>query len=419
MKEENLRKNVIWNTIGVFTLSLTSFFYSLILVRLCDLSVTGIWSYAFAIACTCVTIASFGGRTYQVTDAKSDLPTYTYISSRYITVTFTLLIVIAFIIFKGLTFSRSIVIFLLCVFKFCEELSDVYYGILQKNNKLYVVGKSMFYKSIINMILFFIGVEISRNLLLPVCLILINNFLFIYLYDRRLALKCEKVKKIIKKEKYIKYFKDNLVICIFLFLATFLVNCPKYVMQMQLSDELQGIYNILVLPATAVSLIGSFIINPLLVNISNDYASGNIKNIKSKSNKIILTLLIFGIIACIGGYFLGRPVLKLIYQYDIKNYIFEFLLIIIGCTFYTISTVLSMILISTRKLISQLVFNLVLSVFSYILCLFLIKNYSVSGGIYAYLITMTLRFIVYTIMINTIRGGNCEKKENSSCSCKQ
>ena len=49
MQTSNMKKNVIWNTIGVFTLSLTSFIYSLILVRLCDLSITGIWSYVFEI----------------------------------------------------------------------------------------------------------------------------------------------------------------------------------------------------------------------------------------------------------------------------------------------------------------------------------------------------------------------------------
>ena len=68
--KNNFKKNFIWNTIGVFSISLTSFVYSLILVRLCELSISSVWSYAFAVACTDVTIDSFGGRTYQVTDVK-------------------------------------------------------------------------------------------------------------------------------------------------------------------------------------------------------------------------------------------------------------------------------------------------------------------------------------------------------------
>ncbi len=414
MKDNSLKKNIIWNTIGVFTLSLTSFVYSLILVRLCNLSITGIWSYSFAIACTCVTLASFGGRTYQVTDVKNELSTFTYISARYMTVAATLVLVLGFVFIKGFSFDKALIIILLCIFKFCEELSDVYYGVLQKHNKLYVVGKSMFFKSVLNMLLFLIGTYFSRNLLLPVILILINNFLFIYLYDRRNALKLEKIDKKFNKTFYIKYFKDNLIICLFLFLATYLVNCPKYVMETYLSDELQGIYNILVLPATAVSLVGSFIINPLLVNISKDFAENKINNIKRISNRIIFILLGFGIITCLGGYILGRPVFQLIYNFDIKNYMFAFLLIIVGCTFYTISTVLSMILITTRKLISQLVLNVILAIFSYVLCVILIKNYSIQGGIYAYLITMFLRFIIYVFMVNLLKEKKNEEKTSAA-----
>lgn len=412
MKDKNMKKNVIWNTIGVFTLSLTSFVYSLILVRLCDLSITGVWSYCFAIACTSVVLASFGGRTYQVTDAKNTLPTFTYISSRYTTVAFTLILIICFVFIKGFDFNRGLIIILLCLFKFCEELSDVYYGVLQKHDKLYIVGKSMFFKSILNMILFLIGVYLTRNLLLPVILILLNNFLFIYLYDRRNALKLEKIKKVFNKEFYKKYFKDNLMICIFLFLATYLVNCPKYVMENYLSDEMQGIYNILVLPATAVSLIGSFIINPLLVNFSKDYADGRNNLIRKKSNKIVLILLLFGLVASIGGYLLGTPVLKIIYDFDLKNYMFGFILIIIGCTFYTISTVLSMVLITTRKLIPQLVFNVLLSIFAYVLCTVLIKNQDINGAIYSYLIIMLIRFIVYVIMVNLLKESKNEEEKS-------
>ena len=185
-------------------------------------------------------------------------------------------------------------------------------------------------------------------------------------------------------------------------------------METYLSDELQGIYNILVLPATAVSLVGSFIINPLLVNISKDFAENKINNIKRISNRIIFILLGFGIITCLGGYILGRPVFQLIYNFDIKNYMFAFLLIIVGCTFYTISTVLSMILITTRKLISQLVLNVILAIFSYVLCVILIKNYSIQGGIYAYLITMFLRFIIYVFMVNLLKEKKNEEKTSAA-----
>lgn len=419
MQTSNMKKNVIWNTIGVFTLSLTSFIYSLILVRLCDLSITGIWSYVFAIACTAATLAAFGGRTYQVTDAKNKISTYTYVSARYITVTIAFLLVLIFTIVKGFDLNKSIILILICVFKFFEEVSDVYYGILQKHDKLYIVGKSLFFKSLINMILFLLAIYFTKNLLFAVILIFINNFLFIYLYDRKEAIKLEKIEKITNNNFYKTYFKDNLIICLCLFLATYLVNCPKYVMEMFLSDEMQGIYNILVLPATAVTLIGSFIINPILVNISNYFSENKLKKIKTTANKIILVLMLFGLFGCIGGYLLGTPILKIIYAFDLNSYMKEFILIIIGCTFYTISSVLSMILITTRKLVSQLIFNVILGIISFGICVFFIKEYGVTGGAYSYILIMLVRFIGYTIFINMLGRCKYEKEKNITRISKQ
>ena len=84
-----------------------SFVYSLILVRLCELSISGVWSYAFAVACTAVTIASFGGRTYQVTDVKNELTTYTYVKARYLTVSLMLGIMLIFTALKGFNLKQS------------------------------------------------------------------------------------------------------------------------------------------------------------------------------------------------------------------------------------------------------------------------------------------------------------------------
>lgn len=413
MKKDNMKKNIIWNTIGVFTLSLTSFVYSFVLARFCSLSITGVWSYAFALACTMATLASFGGRTFQVTDSKNELSTYTYVSSRYTSVFIVLILSIFFIIIKNFDVNKSLIIISLCAFKFFEELSDVYYGILQKHDKLYIVGKSLFFKSIINIIIFMVSILFIKKLLPAVILILINNVLFFMFYDRKSALKEEHIEKKFIKNEYIKYFKNNLMICLILFMATYLVNCPKYVMANYLSNELQGIFNILVLPATAITLIGTFIINPLLVDISKYYKNGDIKQIKKISYKIISIIFLVGVIGVMLAILIGNPIYKLVFNFNLSSYMKEFIIIIFGCIFYTITMVLTSILITTRNLFSQLICNFMLLFISYVICNIFIKKYGIIGAAYAYLITMFIRFIIYTYFVIKIKEGKNEKKQNS------
>lgn len=410
---DNMKKNFIWNTIGVFTLSLTSFVYSFLLARFCNLSITGIWSYAFALACTMATLASFGGRTFQVTDAKNELSTYTYVSSRYFTVAIVFIFLIIYTIIKDFNFDKTLIIILLCSFKFFEELSDVYYGILQKHDKLYIVGKSLFFKSIINILLFFVCIMTTNSLLLAVIVILINNILFFILYDKRLALKEEKIERKIIKDHYIKFVKNNIMICLILFMSTYLVNCPKYIMANYMSNKIQGIFNILILPATAITLIGTFIINPLLVDISKNYKNGKIKQIKHISYKIILIILLCGILGATIAYFIGNPIYKIIFNFELSNYMKEFIVIIFGCVFYTITMVLTSILITTRNLVSQVILNLILLILAYIICNILIQRYGITGASYSYLIIMFIRTIIYIIFIKMIKEDKNEKKQNT------
>ena len=145
-------------------------------------------------------------------------------------------ITLIFAALKGFNLNKSLILILLFLFKFFDVLSDVYYGILQKNDRLYIVGKSMFFKSFINMIIFFIAILLTKDLLIAVIVILINNFLFFYFYDRRSALRLGEIEKNTNKEMFIKYFKSNLVICIVIFLSTYLVNCPKYLMEIFLRE---------------------------------------------------------------------------------------------------------------------------------------------------------------------------------------
>ena len=200
------------------------------------------------------------------------------------------------------------------------------------------------------------------------------------------------------------------MICLILFISTYLVNCPKYIMANYLSDEVQGIFNILMLPATAITLIGTFIINPLLVSISNDYVEGNIKKIKKISYKIILIITVCGILGALIAFIIGTPLYKLIFNFNLTNYMKEFIIIIFGCAFYTITMVLTSILITTRTIFVQIIFNIILLIFSYFICNIFIKQYGILGASYSYLIVMLIRFIVYVILIKMIKEIKNEKK---------
>lgn len=412
MKESyNIKKNIVWNTIGVLTISSTSLLYTLILTHFCNLKDVGIFSFAFSFACMMITLASFGGRTIHITDSNNNNSNISYIITKYITVLITFLIVLIYIAIKSYSITKTTLIIILCLFKFFEEISDVYYGVLQKENYLYKVGIFQTVKSIINIILFTLIIVFSKNIILSSSSILIVNILFALIIERHAAKTANNWKFEIKTKEIKNILYQNFYVCFFTFLTSYIISSPKYAIDKYLIDDMQAIFNIILMPATFIYLLAGFILSPFMVEISKEIEKKEYDKSKKRVIKIISVILLLGIISLIGCYYCGIPILNIIYGIDLTAYKFGFLIIILGSIMYSISVAISTILIAYRELKIQTIISLVLSILSYLICNVLVKKLSITGGCYAYLIVVSLRALIYIILfLNVIkkrkRGNN-------------
>lgn len=412
MKESNnIKKNIVWNTIGVLTISSTSLLYTLILTHFCNLKDVGIFSFAFSFACMMITLASFGGRTIHITDSNNNNSNISYIITKYITVLITFLIVLIYIAIKSYSITKTTLIIILCLFKFFEEISDVYYGVLQKENYLYKVGIFQTVKSIINIILFTLIIVFSKNIILSSSSILIVNILFALIIERHAAKTANNWKFEIKTKEIKNILYQNFYVCFFTFLTSYIISSPKYAIDKYLIDDMQAIFNIILMPATFIYLLAGFILSPFMVEISKEIEKKEYDKSKKRVINIISIILLLGIISLIGCYYCGIPILNIIYGIDLTAYKFGFLIIILGSIMYSISVAISTILIAYRELKIQTIISLVLSILSYLICNILVKKLSITGGCYAYLIVVSLRALIYIILFLSVikkrkRGNN-------------
>ncbi len=410
-----MKKNIIWNTIGSFTIAVTSLFYTIILTRCSNLAETGLYTIAFALACNSVTLASFGGRTYQVTDTKNEIHTFSYILCRYSTVITTLLIMLTYLFSKDYSLYKSTIIFLLCIFKYLEEVSDVYYGVLQKNHLLYKVGQFQFFKSILNVVLFYIIISQFHSLLGAVLALVGVNLFFVIFLERYQARKCERWKTKFFFDDIKKYFMANLMICILTFTTNYLINVPKYAIDKFLTSDIQALFGIIIMPATVMLLIGNFIMNPLLVDIAQLYNDQKYKAVRQLIFKIILIIFGIGLFALGGAYLLGIPVFNLVYGLDLSSYKTELMLIIVGSIFYTVTAILSTVFVAMRKINIQVILNMIVCICAFFFGEPLVSNMGIYGGALAYLLIVMIRFTLYMIVF-LFQKKEVKQNETTTCS---
>ncbi len=400
MKENNIKKDFLWNTIGTFISASTSFFFLIFVTRINGTDTAGVFTYAFTLTLLIQILGYYAGRVFQVTENNKNINDSDFIYNHMITSVLMIIVGLFFSLIMKYSGLKLSLIILLVIYRAIESLADTFYAIIQKANNLYKVGISFFLKGILSMISFLAIDLITKNLLLSVFSIIIVQLIVIFLYDiKNLKLVKFKMEKFnLDNVKYI--FKSGFFVFAFTVLNQYVINSPKYSIDVLLNNTDQTIYGIISMPATVMLLLSQFLIHPYITTLKECLNTNKIIDFKKIVNKLLYALIILGILATIGAYIIGIPVLEIVYGVKLNSYCLSLLKIIIGSTFFGLSFVLSSSLVAMRVDKEQTGLYVIQCIISYILCSLFIKNSCLYGAFDGYLISMITLFIMYTILYN-------------------
>lgn len=400
MENKNFKKNFIWNILGTGLNAFNSLFYMIVVTRINGLDDAGIFTIAFATACIIYFLGVYAGRIYQVTENDKSINDKEYIANRLITTVLMLIIVIIFVLFKRYSMFKCTVFILLTLYKALEAFSDVIYGILQKNEKLEIVGKSLFYKSLISIIAFTIIDIITKNMIISILGIIITNIVLMIFYDFNKGKKYIDESSKIDRKNILKIFRNGFFTFGIAILGVYVLNAPKYAIDNYLANNYQTIFGIIVMPATVIGLVAQFLIHPYLNQLVKLYDNNDYKNFMKLILKIIILIIVFGCFATVMAFLIGTQVLEIIYGIALDTYKFALSLIIVSATLYTIGTIYSSILITVRVTLPQFIIYLIVSVFACIISNILTKNFEIKGAVLSYFCIMLMQSILYVSYSN-------------------
>ena len=150
---------------------------------------------------------------------------------------------------------------------------------------------------------------------------------------------------------------------------------------------------------------------PFLSKFKELNNKGDDKAIKVFSIKILFVLLLIDVICCIVGYFIGIPILNIIYNINLNEYKTLLMIIIFGAFFCASSNILSNILTVQNNNNKQLIIHVVTTFISLAISIILIKNMIITGAVYSYFITYLVLFVLYIgLLFTTKKGDKNEKK---------
>lgn len=393
------KKNIIWNMIGATFNSFNSLFFAILVTRINGLNDAGIFTYSFATACVLYNIGVYEGRAFQVTDITGKNTDTDYLYHRILTCILMFIVSFAFVMIKGYDGYKVAIFLLLCIFRLIEAFAEVLYGMLQKNEKLYQVGISLFAKAILGILCFTVVDMITKNLILAISSLIVVNIAGIIFYDRKNVKQVEISKSRFnwKANNYI--FKAGFFTFILTFLSVYLINASRYAIDDLSTNELQTIFGIIIMPATFMGLMGQYIIQPALTKLSHFIKEKQYLPLKQMILKLLTILIGIGVLVFVVAYFLETPVLGLVYGVNLKPYFFSMMIIIFGSFFYASSMILSIILIAMRKTASQAITYGIICILATILAYQMVERWQIAGASITYTTSMIAITAIFLLLI--------------------
>lgn len=411
--DQNLRKNFIWNMVGSTVYSFTSLVFMIIVTRINGVGEAGIFTFGYTLACLLQVIGTYAGRSYQVTERDSKLNDYDYIYQRIILCLLMFLVGLLFVLIKGYSNFKMIILLLLVVYRIIDSASEVLYGIFQKNDELYKVGISLFIKSVVSVLLFFLIDYFTVNLILStLVLVVVSLGVFLgydYLQFRKYQIKrsrCDffKVKRI---------FIGGFFVFVFTFLTQYVGSAPKYAIDDLLKGEYQTIFGIILMPATLMSLCSQLIIHPFLMSLNDKLAHKEYSRFKKMVFQICLAILAIGLVGELLCYLVGIPFLEFVYGLELNKYLVSLLVIIGGAILNGMTAVISVSLVAMRENFIQCIIYLVMAVLAFVTSYLFTNRFGIVGASWSYFLIMLFLFLIYLIIFMVIMRRKFHEKEES------
>lgn len=401
MEDKNvLKKSVLWNTVGSIYYAVCQWVMTVIIVYISkDYWPVGMFGLAMTVTNSFSSIASFGMRSFQISDIRKVYTNEDYIMSRRISCAAAYLACAVYSIIIGTSAMEVICILIYMIMRVVDSTEDVYQGVLQTNWRFDVIGKSFLARGTLQLISFVGVFLLTQELYLTFLAMAVSDWVILQFYDKRKTKEIAGLGEIKYDKRIINLFKSCIKLVLYYFMVASLATVVRVSIKGMCGMDELGIYSTVSAPTVIIQLTASVIYSPFIPGIAKTYFSGDKEKFIGYIKKIFAIIAVAFVILNLGGYFLGHWGLELLYSTDIANHD-EYLLPLIWCTFFAACVwFFAGMLIAIRKSTQLIIGAGIAFVLNYIINKPLIAKFGPNGGSYSQVIAEVLLMIIFVIMI--------------------
>lgn len=408
------KKKYAWYSMGSILYAFATLLMTIVVTRTVGEKIGGMFSISLSISQWFSTIAYFEVRTYQITDVREKYRFSDYFSFRLVMCVFAYGVSVIYTMINGYEFYKALIIALLCLYKMLEGVADVFEGEMQKEDRIDVAGKSMFFRTLISLITFCTVLLLFKDIIVALVLINVIAIASIVIFGVIPAKEytCIKISLECKKAKGL--FLECGPLALSTFINTYIINSSKLAVDRVMPDEYQLYYSAVFMPNMVINLFSGIVFKPMQTTMAKYYEKREINKFVKTILSMVMIIVGFTLVCIIGAYIIGIPVLSAIYKTNLYPYKLVLLILLLAGGINAINILLYYILTIMRKQNVMMLLYAIVAGVSIIFIDGITNRWKLMGAAIGYLLLVLLLMILlitYILYISIKTRCNNMKKD--------
>ncbi|MBD2361834.1 oligosaccharide flippase family protein [Anabaena minutissima FACHB-250] len=397
-KPLTLRKNFSWTFIGNLVYAGCQWGMLVVMAKLGSPEMVGQFTLGLAVTAPVIMFTNLHLRSVQATDAKKQYLFSDYLGLRLISTVLALLIIAIIILLGGYRWETILTISFIGLAKAFESISDVFYGLIQQQERMDRIALSLMLKGLLSLLFLAIGIYISGSILGGVAGLVLAWGLVLFAYDIRSGFLMLRRKSQLQPCWHRKTITKLVWLCLPLGCVMMLIslnsNIPLYFIEQYLGERELGIFSALAYLMVAGNMLVNALGDSATPKLAKYYVAGDRQGFRSLLLKLVGIAVLIGGTGVLVAIVAGEQILTLLYrsEYAEQNNLFVWLMVTAGMNY--ISSFLGYGMTAARYFRIQIPLFITVASISAIGCLWLLPKLGLLGAAIALLLAATVQALI-------------------------
>lgn len=397
----SLRRNIVWTGLGTMVYTACQWLILVVLAKASSPETVGQFALGLAITAPIMMFASLNLRSVQATDARGDFPFSAYFSVRSATTLAGFLVILGMTLIGPYSDETRIVIVTLGLVKAIDAFSDIYYGDLQRREKMARIGISQATRGVTSIIAVSVVMIATDNIVLACLALALTSTLILFAYDRQGRDRHEPglLSDLPPVRDLVRLAVIAAPLGIVLLLISLNANIPRYFIQAQFGEHDLGIFSAMAYIAVGAGLVSNSLGQVASPRLARHYTDGDNASFVSLMWRLLGLTAIGGVLLVLIVIVAGPTILTLLYTSEYAEASDVFLWLAISTAIMLPTSILGFALTAAHRRAVQAPLFVIITAVLVIACAVLVPSHGLVGAAIALTIMSVAQLVGLGVLL--------------------